>query len=184
MSHNMLKVLTLKRCRWIALILLLAFVPTFISCYGHFPLTKAVYRLNADVTYNKIVRSLLFWGLVIVPVYEVSMLGDAVVFNLIEFWTGNILHIGIENKDEDSKVTLKPLDNGTSAELTVSHGNEIISQLKFFKVSDRVFHVYDENSKLCGMVIQTPEGDLKFSDEEGRLIHTIKAEEITTLSAS
>jgi hypothetical protein len=184
MSHNMLKVFTLKQCRWIALILLLTFVPTFISCYGHFPLTKAVYRLNADVTYNKVLRSLLFWGLVIVPVYGVSMLGDAIVFNLIEFWTGNILYVGIENKDEDSKVTLKPLDNGTGAELTVSHSDEIISKLRFFKVSDRVFHVYDENNKLCGMVTRTPEGDLKFKDKERRLIHTIKTEEIKTPSAS
>ena len=30
----------------------------------------------------------MFWGLLIIPVYELAGLGDFVIFNLIEFWTG------------------------------------------------------------------------------------------------
>lgn len=184
MTFNIIKVFTKKWCQGIALTLLVAMSPVFTGCYGYFPLTKAVYRYNGEVTYHKVLRSLLFWGLVIIPVYGVSMLADALIFNLIEYWTGNVLHVSVDTSDEDSKITLRPLDDGKGAELVVLRDNEMVSQLKFIKVSDTTFEVYDDNNKLSGMVIQTPEGDLQFTDIQGKLIQTIKAEEIKSLSQS
>jgi hypothetical protein len=183
MTHTILNKLRKKWRRWIGLILLVTMIPILSGCYGYFPLTKAVYRYNGDVTYSKVLRTLLFWGLVIIPVYGVSTIADALVFNLIEFWTGNVLHVSNEYDKEGSKVTLKPLDNGNSAELTVLRNNEIVSQLRFMRVSDNVFEVYD-NNKLSGMVVQTSDGDLEFTDREGQPIQTIKADDIKALSPS
>lgn len=59
------------------------------GCYGTFTLTKKLHGWNGTVTDNKFVNTLIFWALIIVPVYELITLGDAIIFNVIEFWTGS-----------------------------------------------------------------------------------------------
>jgi len=59
------------------------------ACYGKFPLTKKVYTWNGQATGSALVNNLLFWALLIIPVYELAGLGDAIILNLIEFWTGS-----------------------------------------------------------------------------------------------
>lgn len=58
------------------------------GCYGSFALTKKVYQWNGSLG-NKFLKTAVMWGLNIVPVYGLATLGDAVIFNLIEFWTGS-----------------------------------------------------------------------------------------------
>ncbi len=58
------------------------------SCYGPFNLTRRVHHWNDSVTDNKWGQEGMFLLLVIVPVYGLSMLGDALIFNSIEFWGG------------------------------------------------------------------------------------------------
>lgn len=62
---------------------------TTAGCYGSFALSKKVHTWNGTVSGDKFVHTLVFWALIIVPVYEVSMLADGLVFNTIEFWTGS-----------------------------------------------------------------------------------------------
>ncbi len=61
---------------------------TSTGCYGQFAVTKKVYDWNGRIG-NKFVRTLAFWGLVIIPVYAIVMLGDGIIFNVIEFWGGS-----------------------------------------------------------------------------------------------
>jgi len=58
------------------------------GCYGKMALTRKVYQVNGEVQ-NKYLRSLVSWVFIIVPVYGVSALADFVLFNTIEFWSGN-----------------------------------------------------------------------------------------------
>lgn len=58
------------------------------GCYGSFALTKKIHTWNGSLG-NKWLNTIVFWVLVIVPVYELVALGDAIIFNLIEFWTGS-----------------------------------------------------------------------------------------------
>ncbi len=67
---------------------LVAFLGSSTGCYGQFALTKKLHDWNGSLG-DKWVESLVFWGFLIVPIYAVSTFGDAVVFNVIEFWTGN-----------------------------------------------------------------------------------------------
>jgi hypothetical protein len=55
------------------------------GCYGSFQLTGSLYEWNGRVTRNAFVQQLLFWGLCIIPVYELALVGDAIIFNLLEF---------------------------------------------------------------------------------------------------
>ncbi|MBI4056544.1 MAG: DUF3332 family protein [Elusimicrobia bacterium] len=59
----------------------------FTGCYGKFALVKKVYHWNSAVE-NKYARSAVMWALAIIPVYEFATLADAVVFNVMEFWSG------------------------------------------------------------------------------------------------
>lgn len=59
------------------------------SCMGKFALLKKVYSWNESATGNKFVNNLLFWILNILPVYGFAVFVDAVILNLIEFWSGS-----------------------------------------------------------------------------------------------
>ena len=59
------------------------------GCWGSFAITNKLYRFNDGVSDSKWIKWLLFLGLVILPVYSLFILGDALIFNTIEFWTGS-----------------------------------------------------------------------------------------------
>ena len=100
-----------KTLRNATLFLLLGSITiTQTGCFGSFNLTKKIYAFNQDATDNKFVRSLLFWGLCIIPVYEVCALVDIVVLNLIEFWSGSNPVSMNEGDHEMQLVTLKGID--------------------------------------------------------------------------
>ena len=54
------------------------------SCIGSFGLFNNILEWNKGIS-NKFVGELAFIGLWIVPVYEISLMADALVFNTIEF---------------------------------------------------------------------------------------------------
>ncbi len=58
------------------------------SCIGNFALTNKLLAWNKTIS-NKFVNELVFFAFWIIPVYEVSALADVLVFNTIEFWSGN-----------------------------------------------------------------------------------------------
>ncbi len=60
----------------------------FSSCIGSFGLTNKLLDWNRNID-TKFVNELVFLALCIVPVYEISVLADAVVLNSIEFWSGS-----------------------------------------------------------------------------------------------
>lgn len=62
------------------------------SCFGKFALVNLVYKFNGnlagkDMT-GKLVKSLVMWVLIIVPVYQIAGIVDIIILNLIEFWSG------------------------------------------------------------------------------------------------
>lgn len=58
------------------------------SCIGSFSLTNKLLSWNNTID-NKFINELVFFAFWIIPVYEVSALADVLVFNSIEFWSGN-----------------------------------------------------------------------------------------------
>jgi hypothetical protein len=57
------------------------------GCFGKFQLTRKVYDINQSVE-EPYVRSAVTWVFVIVPVYGIAGLLDFLIFNTIEFWSG------------------------------------------------------------------------------------------------
>jgi len=81
----------------IALVLVAAVGALSAGCFGKFQLTRKVYDINQSID-EKYVRSAATWIFVIVQVYTVAALLDLIVYNVIEFWTG-------ENPVAEAKVT-------------------------------------------------------------------------------
>lgn len=77
-----------KRCKTLTISIILASTLS-ISCYGKFALTKKVLDWNGRVTGNPFVNSLIMWGLIIIPVYPIGIMGDVLIFNTIEVFTGD-----------------------------------------------------------------------------------------------
>ena len=76
--------------RTIAAVVLAGFLPlSTTGCFGTFQLTRKVYKFNRDVSPDKWIQELTFLVMVVLPVYGFATFLDAVLFNSIEFWTGN-----------------------------------------------------------------------------------------------
>lgn len=70
------------------LVLLAALAVTQAACFGSFAATRSLHRFNKGVSGEKFVQELVFLALIIIPAYELFALGDALIFNTIEFWGG------------------------------------------------------------------------------------------------
>jgi 3D (Asp-Asp-Asp) domain-containing protein len=79
----------------IAMVLVAAVGALSAGCFGKFQLTRKLYDINQSID-EKYVRSAATW-IFVIP-YAVTGLLDFVVFNVIEFWTG-------ENPVAEAKVT-------------------------------------------------------------------------------
>jgi len=84
----LIKGLNMRIKQMISILLIAAMGISFSGCYGSFSLTKKVYKWNGTMD-DDIVTNVVFWALVILPVYEGCMFIDAVVLNTIEHWTGD-----------------------------------------------------------------------------------------------
>lgn len=61
----------------------------FTSCLGSFSAFNGLRDWNDGLTNSKFIDNLVFWGLNIIPVYGLFFLGDVIIFNVIEFWSGS-----------------------------------------------------------------------------------------------
>jgi len=71
-----------------------------IQCFGKFPIIRKVYELNGRIgqkvdggLLGRFISTLVMWAFLIVFVYAVSTLLDVLIFNLVEFWTGEALFL-------------------------------------------------------------------------------------------
>ena len=58
------------------------------GCTGTFELTKKLHSWQTGFD-DKWVDEVAFLGCVILPAYSLCVLGDAIIFNSVEFWTGD-----------------------------------------------------------------------------------------------
>ena len=77
-----------KKYLSVALVIALAGSILSTSCIGSFSLTNKLYSWNKSIG-NKFVNEVVFFAFLVIPVYEITTLADALVLNSIEFWTGN-----------------------------------------------------------------------------------------------
>lgn len=109
----------MKKVKVFSFVLLIAAFSVLLSgCFGTFALTRKVYNWN-DSFESKFAKEAIFLGLNIIPVYGVASFIDGILFNSIEFWTG------------DNPVALKSGENnirfnGKNVKLVINEDHAVI----------------------------------------------------------
>jgi hypothetical protein len=119
----------------IALVLVAAVGALSAGCFGKFQLTRKVHDMNQSID-EKYVRSAATWVFVIIQVYTVAALLDLIVFNVIEFWSGEnpvasapVTKVYAEGNGK-TVLTLSREGSGTVAVIDRYEGEKLVSTLR------------------------------------------------------
>jgi hypothetical protein len=149
------------RRRTTALLLALAMLSTTsLGCIGHFGLSGKVREFNLETTEDRWGREILFVCLYIIPVYPFAGMLDILIFNSVEFWTG-------ENPIND-KPSVTPL---SFREVESEDGSRMLMTLR----EDRSIDVELEDAygqRYFMNLIQTPSG-VAARDEAGDVVASV-----------
>ena len=76
------------------------------GCIGKFRLTNNILAWNEGMHEEAWVQEVVFLGLHIVPVYQISIFADIILFNSIEFWTDKPIDFlaGVDQQGNEDKV--------------------------------------------------------------------------------
>ena len=136
--------------------LLLAATIMFSSCIGSFQLTQKVFKLNNSIG-SKWVNELVFAACCILPVYEITLFVDAIVFNSIEFWSGKkVLANNGEKKivknSQGENVEITAMENGYNLSNGVESMNLLFNEetqvwsAEYNNISTDLIKLVDENN--------------------------------------
>jgi len=155
---------TIRRPRMTTWIVILLMPGLMFGCYGQFPLTKTVYRMNGDVSDNGVAQSLVLWIFAFFWVYAGAMLIDAVIFNLVEFWTGeNPIQVSSYEAPDGSQVVMTPTEDGRELRIEHLRDGEILETRRVIKTDEANFEINDEGGETIGRVRRLPSGDLELT---------------------
>lgn len=146
--------------------MLLAASITMTSCLGSFNAWTGLRDWNDGLTNSKFLDNLVFWGLNIIPVYGIFALGDLIIFNPIEFWTGSN-PIGMNEGDVEKQIVRK---NGKKYEITATQNKFTIEVLKGENKGETMELVYQKEDQSWNAT--TPQGKkVKLSSYEDGFIY-------------
>lgn len=139
------------------------------GCMGSFALTKGLYHFNDTITGNKIVNNVIFWGLAILPVYELALLGDVVILNTIEFWTGAKLLGDASTAPADQRLVINEHGDGS---LTLTGGERVV---ELVPAGDNQIVVLVDGV-VVGSAVRQADGSVVASRADGEVV--IAADEV------
>lgn len=172
-----------RRSRGIAAGLVLLLAASSFGCYGSFRATRAVHKFNGSITGSRVIHSLLAWlMLVFLPVYGIAVLIDFVVINLIEFWSGGTVIVGMREEQPDgTTIVLEPGDDGSTLLLQVLRGEEVLEERLFARLDDGRTEVRDGGGLVVGMVSPDGQGGFLLANHMDGSEHALRAADIAEL---
>lgn len=137
----------------IATVALCAFFPVALSgCFGRFELVRKVYSFNKEVSSDKWIQWLAFLGMVIIPIYGIASLVDAIVANSLEFRTGDNPIVGeIERtfQGENGDVAAVTYRMDGSMELRITKRDGTRHFLRLLREADSILAVDAAGSRIA-----------------------------------
>ncbi len=113
------------------------------SCLGSFSAWNNLRDWNEDVADNKFVNNAIFWGLNIIPVYQLFYAGDVLIFNLVEFWSGEN-PIAMNEHEVESQIIEK---DGVKYEMLASKNELKIKVLSGARQGNELKLIYEPSDK-------------------------------------
>ena len=158
------------------------------GCYGPFNLTRRLYQWNGQAGSTKWEKEFVFILLAWLPVYGLTMLGDAVVFNSMEFWTGKN---PVDPPKRSAIPQTKRLARGDQEVLltyasTPAGAHLLIEQFRRgqgvggFRVEQRHGRTagYDDDGRLLFTAATRIEGGIVIHDGSGQQVASYSAEQV------
>ena len=135
----------------------------FSSCLGSFSAFNNLKDWNQGLSDSKFVNNLVFWGLNIIPVYGLFFLGDTIIFNVIEFWSGSN-PIAMQEGEQETQMVER---DGNTFEMIASKNRMQVTVVDGPKKGNKIDLVYKPSEKSWNAV--RPNGEIiKLSSfEEG-----------------
>jgi len=146
------------------------------GCYGSFPLTRAVHRVN-DTPGNDLVDSVVMWVFIIVPVYEVAMLSDVVVLNLLEFWVEGDVYLAEGDGADQDGYDLQRDGPDRLRLVKVTEGDERVLAT-FVRLSDKLCEVRGADGDPVGRAVREEGGRVVLKGADGSALRVLQEEQI------
>lgn len=145
----------------------------FNSCLGSFSAFNNLRDWNDGLTDSKFLDNLVFWVFNIIPVYGLFFLGDMIIFNVIEFWSGSN-PIAMEDGEMEKQIIEKDgnifemIATKNRIQVTVIDGKDKGQKIDLiYKTQEKSWNAVKQNGeiiKLASMedgfyVMHMPNGD-------------------------
>ncbi|NMO20257.1 DUF3332 domain-containing protein [Pyxidicoccus fallax] len=173
---------------WLAVACAAFFSVHATGCFGQFKLTQAIWNFNKNVSGNKFVQWLVFLLMVIVPVYGIGTLVDALVINSIEFWTGSNPVSSADGVDNNTRIVkLSPTDtlklsreaSGVMRMELQREGQETL--VRYFEPLDNGMVVRDDAGAMLLQAQEATDGAVSVTDASGSTL-TVHSSEAVALA--
>ena len=178
--------------RIVAATVLLGVMTMNTACYGPFNLTKNVYHWNSNVKgsgqiNDKWMKEIVFFGMLIIPVYMFSALLDTFIFNSMHFWTGESPIKASDIGSDGTKVTTlgeiiirwTPSDDG--ATVTYERGG-VFERHATIVASATGYRLIDENGSLLSEAEYGTDGSVRLLNGDGRVVNQWNRKELSAIA--
>lgn len=162
-------------------VVLLAFFLT--GCTGSFNLTKKVYNFHRSQS-DKWSDELCFLLVALTPIYGLATFGDAIIFNSIEFWTGEN-PVAYNAGDAKSKMAKNGDDellmayNPATEEITlVSKTGDQQNPSIVLERNDHMVLAKNEQGQILFSSVKDENGNVFVYDNKGKLVKNYSAQEV------
>ena len=115
----------------------------FSSCLGSFSAFNGLRDWNDGLTESKFLDNLIFWVFNIIPVYGLFFVGDILIFNVIEFWSGSN-PIAMNEGDLEKQIVEK---DGNTFEMIATKNRFQIKVLEGNRKGEKLDLVYSPTNK-------------------------------------
>lgn len=170
----------------IATLMLVCFVFVSSGCTGTFQLTKKVYNWHRQQS-DKWSDEFGFLVCALLPIYGISTLADALVFNSIEFWTGKNpvqqAQTGTNTKvvktpDGDATISYNPDGRQlTIASKTDKGANPTITLVR----ADNSVLAKDQNGNILYTTMMNSKGEYQIYNQNLELVKTYSPQDVRAM---
>ncbi len=126
----------------------------FSSCLGSFSAFNGLRDWNDGLTSSKFLDNLIFWVLNIIPVYGLFFVGDVIIFNVIEFWSGSN-PLAMNEGDIETQIVEK---DGSTFEMIATKNRLQIKIIDGKRKGEKLDLVYSPSQKSWSAI--KPDGEV------------------------
>jgi Domain of unknown function (DUF3332) len=173
---------------------IVSFLTVTSACYGPFNLTRNVYHWNSNIkgsgeVSEKWMKEIVFFGMIVIPVYMFSALLDAFIFNSIQFWTGdNPIKVTQGSDGHIQAVQLRDLtiqvawtEDHRSATLTYRQQGQDIKTARIIEEGNG-YRLIEAGGESLYVTERASDGGVNIVDGDCRLVDSVSFERLQQAS--